>query len=772
MKPSVNFLAFIFAICSLTQGTLAAHDGPGGPKSIGNSAAPGIGGSGPYDASNVSLLGRLSLDQMGAGQGNVLGNDCWGWTDPKSGKEYAIAGLTNGTSFIDITDPTDPKYLGKLLTHTGNSSWRDMKVFNNHVFVVSDNNDAHGMQVFDLTQLRNADPESPSNFSNTAHYDGCGSAHNIAINEDSGHAYILGSNRAFGGLHVVDINNPLNPTEAGNFGASDSDYTHDAQIVNYIGPDGDYAGREIAFAANEDTLTIVDVTNKSQMTLIGNYGYPQDFYTHQCWLSEDQRYIYLCDELDEHPNYGNLGPPRTHVWDLLDLDAPVYKGFYSGPTTAIDHNLYVKDGLVYLASYSAGLRVMEINSSDPSQLTEIAYFDTYTTDTDTDFDGVWSCYPYYESGTIFVNDRQNGAFFLRLNSIELGFPNGLPELIDPDGATTLDVAVSAVFGEQQPNSGVLHVDRGNGWEEFSMQQVNSSLYRGTFPETTCGEEFSYFVSVLDTDGNLVTYPSTAPTVTCKVLSADGVDSMFTDDFESDLGWTFSGDAETGQWERGVSAGDGTRGDPIQDADGSGSCILTGNGAGDTDVDGGATVLTSPTMTALGGSNGIASVVSYNRWFSNDVGNAPADDVFLVEISNDDGETWVTLETVGPGGNEVSGGWIFKRFDIGDFVTPTNQMKLRFTASDLGEGSIVEAGVDGVKIDVVNCDAATAILGDANNDGVLNNSDISSFVLALTNPVAYQALFSNVDVDTVLDMNQDGVFDNQDITGFVAALTGP
>ena len=402
---------------------------------------------------------------------------------------------------------------------------------------------------------------------------------------------------------------------------------------------------------------------------------------------------------------------------LLDLDAPVYKGFYTGPTTAIDHNLYVKDGLIYLASYSAGLRVMETDPKDPSQLTEIAYFDTYPTDTDTDFDGVWSCYPYFESGTIFVNDRQNGAFFIRLNPIEFDFPNGLPEIVEPDGGTTIDVAVSSALGEPDFSTGVLHVDRGNGWEEFPMQQVNPVPYRGTFPATTCGEEFAYFVSAKDTENNLVTYPSTAPTVTCKVISGDEVSNPFTDDFESDLGWTTDGDAAEGQWQRGVPVGDGTRGDPTQDADGSGSCFLTGNAAGNSDVDGGVTTLISPAMDAVVDGNGVASLISYYRWYSNDVGNAPADDIFVVDISNDDGETWVNLETVGPGGNEVSGGWVFKSFDINDFIVPTNQMRLRFSVSDLGEGSVVEAAVDGVKIDVVICNAATTTLGDANGDGV-------------------------------------------------------
>ena len=697
MRSALCYVTCLLIICLLQSWTFALHDEPGGPKDIGNSAPPGIGGNGPFQSLNMDLLGHLTLNQIGGGQGNVLGNDCWGWTDPSTGKEYAIAGLTNATSFIDISNPTDPKYLGKLLTQTGNSTWRDMKVYSNHVFIVSDNNSSHGMQVFDLTQLRNADPNNPQNFSNTALYTGINSAHNIAINEDSGFAYIVGSGQASGGLHVVDISNPSNPVFAGDF--SGDGYTHDAQIVTYNGPDAQYAGREIAFASNTDTLTIVDVTDKSNMVQISRNGYADDGYTHQSWLSEDQRYVYLCDELDEN-NVG--GPTRTHIWDCQDLDNPIYQGFHLGSSNAIDHNLYIKGDYMYLASYSAGLRILEIDQNDPTQLTEIAFFDTYVTDNDTDFDGAWSCYPFYESGVIFVNDRQNGLFVVRMSGIQLDFPNGMPNLIDPSGGTSFQVEVTGFMSQPEPDTGVLHVDRGSGFEEFPMTETSPNNYDAIFPTTQCGEEVRYFVSAMDQEGNTVTNPPNAPLVAFTVMSGDSIEETFGDDFEVDLGWSVAGDATDGQWERGVPAGGNDRGDPPSDADGSGSCYLTDNVSGNSDVDGGSTILTSPLMDAIGSGNGVAATISYYRWYSNSVGNAPASDIFTVEISNDDGESWVELETVGPGGSEVSGGWFQKTFRISDFVTPSSEMRLRFTASDLGDGSVVEAAVDGIKIEIIEC----------------------------------------------------------------------
>lgn len=677
---------------------MAPHGDNNGPQGINSSAPAGIGGNGPFGFEKMDLLGHLTLDQIGGGAANILGNDCWGWTDPQTGKEYALVGLTQGTSFVDISVPTDPKYLGRLPSNGTNSTWRDLKVYDNHVFVVSDANSTHGMQVFDLTRLRNADPDNPETFTNDAVYNGFGSAHNIAINEDTGYAYVVGSNQASGGLHVVDVSNPTSPVFAGNF--SGDGYTHDAQIVIYNGPDSDYVGHEVAFCCNEDTLTIVDVTNKNNMTMISRNGYAQDQYTHQCWLTEDQRYMYLCDELDEY-NLG--GPTRTHIWDLLDLDNPFYVGYYSGTTTVIDHNIYVKGNTAYLASYSAGLRILAIDPDDQTNLTEVAYFDTYVTDNDTDFDGAWSVYPFFESGSIFINDRQNGLFVVRISPLEFSYPNGRPELVSPAGQNgVFQVQVDGFGGTPVPNTGILHIDRGNGFESFPMTEISPNLYDADFPPTTCGAVVRYYVSAEAADGSVINNPPNAPLESFDVISADGMEVTFDDNFETDTGWAVSGDALDGQWTRGVPAGDGTRGDPTVDGDGSGACYLTDNTPGNSDVDDGSTILLSPQMDAVGAGSGIVAMVSYDRWYSNDVGNAPASDIFVVDISNDNGESWVNLETVGPMGNEVSGGWFHKSFAVSDFVTPTNEMRLRFTASDLGDGSVVEAAVDGVKIEVVQC----------------------------------------------------------------------
>jgi choice-of-anchor B domain-containing protein len=360
--------------------------------------------AGVYPCDGFDLLARLSLSQMSAGSGN----DIWGWTDTSSGKEYALVGLDNGTAFVDITDTENLIYLGKLPSETSSSPWRDIKVYQDHAFIGAEASN-HGMQVFDLTNLRNvANP--PVTFDPDVVYNGFGNSHNIVINENTGFAYPVGTNRndAFnGGVHFIDISDPKNPTAAGGYG--DSGYTHDAQVVSYNGPDADYAGREILIGANEAFIVIVDVTDKANPTRISQLQYPNLRYTHQGWFTVDQRYFILGDELDEV----NIGfNSRTLVFDFSDLDNPVLHSTYSGPTPAIDHNGYVVGDRYYLANYTAGIRVLDLSNIASGTLEEVGFFDTYTANNTASFEGVWSLYPYFSSGKIIVNDIDSGLFIV------------------------------------------------------------------------------------------------------------------------------------------------------------------------------------------------------------------------------------------------------------------------------------------------------------------------------------------------------------------------
>ena len=362
--------------------------------------------AGVYPCSGYDLQAIVSLATFGANSGN----DSWGWTDPQTGKEYAIMGLDDGTAFVDISVPDQPVYLGKLVTATVPSSWRDIKVFENHAFIVSEAAN-HGMQVFDLTRLR--DVPSKQNFTADARFTGFGNAHNIAINDTSGFAYVIGSSLFQGGPAFININDPINPTLEGGF--SDESYSHDAHIITYNGPDEDHQGKEILLGSNSDggdnnQVIIVDVTDKSAPTLISNMTYSNGGYTHQGWLADDHQYYYLGDELDEI-NYG--GRTKTLVFDLEDLDNPILHHTYLGITNAIDHNGYTKGNTFFIANYTAGLR--EINTLDIASggMEEIGFFDTYPSNNNANFNGVWSIYPYFESGVIVISDINTGLFIVK-----------------------------------------------------------------------------------------------------------------------------------------------------------------------------------------------------------------------------------------------------------------------------------------------------------------------------------------------------------------------
>ena len=365
--------------------------------------------AGIYPCNDYDLMGHFPLSTFG---GNA-GNDSWGWVDPDSGKEYALMCMDNGVGFVDISDALNPIYLGKLATATISSPWRDVKTFNNHAFIVADNNtgeDSHGMQIFDLTRLRNV-TNPPETFTADTHFTGFGRAHNIVINEESGYAYIVGGNRSStyaGGPIFINIQNPTSPVIEGGFGGAG--YSHDAQVVTYNGPDSDYTGKEIFIGSNENEVVIADVTDKQNPAIISTLTYSNVRYAHQGWFTSDMKYFILGDELDEL----RLGiDTKTIIFDFTDLDNPQLHFNYFGPTGAIDHNGYVKDNNFFFANYNAGMRVLDISDIDNSTFTEIGYFDTYPQNNGVGFDGAWTAYPYLPSGNIIISDVTNGLFIVR-----------------------------------------------------------------------------------------------------------------------------------------------------------------------------------------------------------------------------------------------------------------------------------------------------------------------------------------------------------------------
>ncbi len=412
--------------------------------------------AGIYPCNNIDLKAFMPFNQIGGVVGGfdpTAGSGCWGWTDPLTNKEYAIMGCSTHTAFVDITNPSAPIYKGKVVAHDNSSSiWREISVINNHALIVSETTD-HGMQIFDLTRLRNV--TTPQVFAADARYTGFGNCHTVSSNPATGFTYCDGTNLVSGGPHILNMQNPIAPVFVG---SHDMDgYTHDAQIVVYDGPDPDYQGKEIFMGANDDKVAIVDMTNKNSPVTISNFTYPNNRYAHQGWFTADKKYWILSDELDE-VNIGFNG--RSIIIDVTDLDNPVLKGEYYGTTPAIDHNGYVVGNDFFLASYTAGLRILNTsNITTTSTMNEIAFFDTYPSSNDAQFNGVWNTYPFFASGSIIMSDIDSGLFIVKKsaalatasfvqNSFKLS-PNPAENLITIESDIKIDsVEIYDVIGKK------------------------------------------------------------------------------------------------------------------------------------------------------------------------------------------------------------------------------------------------------------------------------------------------------------------------------------
>lgn len=351
------------------------------------------------------MLAHLPLSTFAASSAS----DVWGWQDPQTGKEYAIFGVSNGTVFVERSETARPVYLGKLPTASAPSLWHDVKVYEHYALAISEAA-GHGLQIFDLRRLREVD-SPPATFAATAYYGGFGGAHNLAVNQESGFAYVVGAEQGQpcgGGLHMIDISTPASPSFAGCYSAEGM--IHDTQCVNYQGPAEAYQGRELCFNSSVNAFTIVDVTDKEQPRQVASTGHRGLAYAHQGWATEDDYYFLLNDEFDEI-DYGLN--TRIYIWNISDPEQPAMVGTYEGPNRATGHNIYLKDGYVYAANYAEGLRILHPVSIADGSLESVAHFDTYPPhDAGGYYYGAWTAYPYFEDKVV-VSTIGRGLFILR-----------------------------------------------------------------------------------------------------------------------------------------------------------------------------------------------------------------------------------------------------------------------------------------------------------------------------------------------------------------------
>jgi len=346
-------------------------------------------------------------------------------------------------------------------------------------------------------------------------------------------------------------------------------------------------------------------------------------------------------------------------------------------------------------------------------------------------------------------------------TLVFSYPQGVPEDMPRNQPASFQVQVTGRYGGTPvANSGQLHYSlNGGSWVTAAMTQISPGLYQATLPAAACLDQYRWYVSVAEATVGRLYDPPDAPASYRSTLVLGNEAVVFSDNFQVDRGWTVQNAPSLtgGAWERGVPAGGGERGDPPTDFDGSGACFLTGNEAGDSDVDGGPTRLISPLLDM---SDGRFYRIKYARWFYNDDRD---EDRLTVEVSNNGGATWQVVQSLAH-----ADGWVQHSFTVSDYVPLTSQMRVRFSAVDNPNNSITEAGLDAFKLYAVVC-GPVVLVGDLNCDGQVGFADINPFVLAVTNLAAYLNQYPDCPLEN-RDINGDGQFNFGDINSFVALLT--
>jgi len=450
---------------------------------------------GTYPCENVELLAHLPNAQFD----NLLSNDIWGWTDPLDGSEYVLLGKYGGLWFVDVTQPSSPIILGHMPTAGmgSGSTWRDVKVLGNKAYVVTEILQS-GLQVFDLTRLRDI-TNPPVVLPHDALIGGFSRAHNIAVHEDSQMVYVCGASNHPGLVMFQHYDDAL-PELLGTF--DEGGYIHDAQVVTYAGPDGDWLGETLAFSANETHIAIANVSDPTDVELIATATHDTVGYVHQGWLSPDQRYFFVGDEIDE--SGGLVNHTRTLIFDVQDVDNPFFLGGWDHDTEASDHNLYTRGPWLFQSNYKAGFRMLDGSAAADVTLEEVAFFDTHPDTDDPGFSGSWSNYPFFESGTIAVTDLDQGLFLIRTTFLsvtpfysETCFEDTLSFEVTVDSALTGPIALDI-----SPAPSWMSVDTllGPGvWtvqaSGFPVDGPHGYIFRGTTFGTPCATRV--YVDVTD-----------------------------------------------------------------------------------------------------------------------------------------------------------------------------------------------------------------------------------------------------------------------------------
>jgi choice-of-anchor B domain-containing protein len=322
---------------------------------------------------NVDLLGQLDPHP------NTPYADIWGYA--AGGREYALMGVTGGTSIIDVTDPANPVEVDFIFGPLAPPyEWRDIKTHLNYAYVVTEGTGSgQGLQIIDLSNL----PDSASlvNTVDTLF----SRAHNILI--DNGYAYVIGTNGG-GGMHILDLSDPINPVGTAYYTASN--YIHDVYVWN-----------DTVVACAADSYDLVDVSDKNNPQLVSLSSPIPGIYAHSGWMTEDKRYFIAAEEFNVRDLMVYDLQDRS-TWDLV---VPSWQMSGNSPT----HNIFILGNYAHISYYKDGYVVLDI--SDPTAPTFAGQYDTFPSSGGT-YDGAWGCYPYLPSGNVIISDMSTGLYVL------------------------------------------------------------------------------------------------------------------------------------------------------------------------------------------------------------------------------------------------------------------------------------------------------------------------------------------------------------------------
>ena len=438
---------------------LAAYRAGYAAMQASSSRAPCSGGqAGGFSCSGVDLLSHVALGDLPDDPQDA--NDIWGFVDLNTQREYALLGLDVGVAVIDVTDPESPVLVGQIPGTT--SLWRDVKVLQTYdstagrwrSYAYVSTEAADRIVVIDLTGLPNGVTRSGSATDNNT-------VHNVYVSNvdyatgaavpgwPSPLLQVLGSNQRQGAFRSYRLTNPSAPAFAGQSpGDTQQHYTHDATSM-LVADDRKTACAnssspcEVLFDFSESTFDLWDLSNQASPRLLSSNTYDGVSYVHSGWWSEDRKYLFVHDELDERVSEI---PTTLRVFDLTSLTAPVLAATWTGLTDAIDHNGYVRGNRYYMSNYTRGLTVIDI--TDPEAPQQAGYFDTYPVSNSRSFNGAWGVYPFLPSGSLLVSDLNSGLFVLAdrtLTSANGRFGFTSPAFGGAEG-TSLEVTVSRSDG--------------------------------------------------------------------------------------------------------------------------------------------------------------------------------------------------------------------------------------------------------------------------------------------------------------------------------------